>query len=132
MLSSVMLEAPLLPARMIDTYRLSRNLVKEITRHNLDSLSEALGITVPARRPFPVHTAYPFRGVARHSSGVDTFLAGEALKKMVNRIDPSPKQVKHVSQSVLYRMNPRQVQAIRDEIDARNGSRVSPGIAARV
>ncbi|MCS4088971.1 exonuclease domain-containing protein [Rhizobium sp. BK176] len=132
MLSAVMLEAPLLPARMIDTYRLSRNTVKEISKHNLDSLTQALGIEVPAKRPFPVHTAYPFRGVARHSSGVDTYLAGEALKQMVNRIDPSPKQVKHVSQSVLFQMNPRQVQAIRDEIEARDASRVAPGMAARV
>ncbi|MBY3155506.1 3'-5' exonuclease [Rhizobium laguerreae] len=132
MLSSVMPEAPLLPARMVDTIRLSRNLVKEIAKHNLDSLSEALGIEVPARRPYLVHTAFPFRGDHRHSSGVDTYLAAEALKLMVERIDPSPKQVKHISQSALYQMNPRQVQAIRDEIDARDASRASPGIAARV
>jgi DNA polymerase III epsilon subunit-like protein len=132
MLSSVMLEAPLLPARMVDTIRLSRNLVKEIAKHNLDSVSEALGIRVPARRPYPVHSAFPFRGDSRHSSGVDTYLAGEALKLMVDRIDPSPKQVKHISQSVLYQMNQRQVQAIRDEIDVRDASRASPGMAAHV
>jgi DNA polymerase III epsilon subunit-like protein len=132
MLSSVMLEAPLLPAQMVDTFRLSRNLVKEIKKHNLDSLSEALGIQVPVRRPYPVHTAYPLRGASRHSSGVDTYLAGEALKLLVNRIDPSPKQVKHISQSVLYQMNPKQIQAIRDEIEARTAARVVPGMAARV
>lgn len=131
LLAPVMPEAPLLPSYMIDTFRLSRNLVKEIGRHNLDTVSEALGIVLPGTRPYPVHTEYPFRGVARHSTGVDTYLAGEVLVGMVARIDRTPKQLKHISQSSLYQMNPRQQQALRDEIAAA-AEVVSPGVAARV
>lgn len=132
LLAPVMPEAALLPSRMIDTIRLSRNVVKEIGRHNLDSLAEVLGIEVPAVRPYPVHTDHPFRGLARHSTGVDTYLAGEALVRMAARIDPTPKQLRHVSQSALYQLNQRQQQALRDEIDARAASTASPGVVARV
>lgn len=132
LLAPVMPEAPLLPSHMIDTVRLSRNVVKEIGKHNLDTLSEALGIEVPAVRPYPVHTDYPARGVSRHSTGVDTYLAGEALERMAARIDPSPKQIKHISQMVLYQMTPRQQQALRDEIAANAVPAAPAGAIARV
>jgi DNA polymerase III epsilon subunit-like protein len=132
LLAPVMPEAPLLPSSMIDTFRLSRSVVKEIERHNLDTLSEALGIEVPAVRPYPVHTDYPFRGVTRHSTGVDTYLAGEAIVRMARRIDPSAKQRKHVSQMALYQMNARQQQALRDEIAAGEAPIAASGVTARV
>jgi DNA polymerase III epsilon subunit-like protein len=131
LLAPVFLEAPLLPSFMIDTIRLARNLVKEAGRFNLESVSQALGNVVPKKRPYPVHTDYPHRGVGLHSTGVDTYLAGEALVRMVERIDRNPKQINHISQMSLYKMNSRQEQALRDEI-ATAATVLSPGVLARV
>nr|WP_250807174.1 3'-5' exonuclease [Neorhizobium tomejilense] len=117
LLSTVFPEAPLLPSLMFDTLRMAKNLVKEIGRFNLDTLSEALEIEVPENRLYPVHTSYPSRGVARHSTGVDAYLAGAAFVSMARRIDLSPKQVKHIGQSVRHVLNPRQIEAIRELVD---------------
>lgn len=118
MLAAVMPEAPLLPSKMVDTIRLSRNVMREIGKHNLDAISQVLQIEVPRIRPYPVHTDFPFLGSERHSTGADCFLAGEALVVMSARIDLNPKQLRHISQSVLYQMNPRQQQALSDAFEA--------------
>lgn len=112
MLSTVSPLAPLMPRYMVDTFRLGKNLVKEIGKYNLDSLSSFLGIQQDDMRSHPVVTDYPERGRMRHSAGLDAYLVGRCLVEMVPRIGPSPKQLKHVSQACLYQISAKQRAAI--------------------
>ncbi len=131
LLSTVFPDAPLLPYAMIDTARLARNLVREAIKFNLDDVSEALGVILPRERSYDVHTDFPDRGKFRHSAGVDSYLAGQCLVSMASRIDPAPKQVRHVSQASLYVLNTRQVAAIEAEMAARKAGGDS-GVIPRV
>jgi DNA polymerase III epsilon subunit-like protein len=120
LLSSVFPDAPLVPSLMFDTLRMGKNLVREAVLFNLDAVSAALGIEVPAVRPFPVHTSYPERGKARHSTGTDAYLAGTAFVTMASRIDATPKQVRHMGQTVRHMLNPREIEAVRAGLEAEN------------
>lgn len=124
-------EAPLLPSLMVDTLRFARNVVQEIRGHSLGAVCAALGISAEEAMAPPRHAVYsnaPDRRRQVHSASVDAWMTGEAFVRMAGRVTLTAKQRRHVSQSVVYALNPRRIAAIHERIEAERALEAAPHV----
>ena len=119
MLRSVMPDVDFVPAAVLDTQRMARNLLPALDRYRLDSVREALGIDLPAP---PDGRRWGF-----HSAENDAFAAGVAFLKLAELVVGPAKARRHASRMAHVVMSPQQQARRLDELAALGLAPRGPG-----